>query len=194
MGLRRGVDPVLLAEVSKPFFFPVWLLWIDWPVEPIRAHTGRGNIGFAGETWAGVGRFALISLPTEQMGLAADVATIRIIGEPANILPMLTGQIRNRLGGVWFGAVTERAGSQLIGAPTQVFSGFVDGARMVVDESVEGYNHALEIEMGTGAPARSKASHFHSDADQRAKYPTDTAGRLLQSSLARTISMRWPEN
>ena len=189
--VSRGAGGTLLAELAKDFFHPVVLVYVDWPVTPIRAHTGRGTISWGGNSWAGVWRFGSVTLPPETGGMATARATASIVGQPEEIYAQLDAPIRNRACEMWFGVVSERAGNDLIGTPVSVFSGYMDAARAPIIETETGFEMAMEVEFASGPPARARGSYYHSDADQRRAYPTDSAGRLLISNLARSATLRW---
>lgn len=81
--VMRTVESALLAEISKSHFWPVFLVWIDWPGDPVRAHSGVGEItfgGFACAASAGLrggpaapGAIAVVTLP-EAVDLHFDAA------------------------------------------------------------------------------------------------------------------------
>ncbi|MEM1361946.1 MAG: hypothetical protein AAGF94_09560 [Pseudomonadota bacterium] len=68
----RIVDAGLLAELSKPVFYPAALVYVDWPSDPVRAHSGIGTISLAGQDWFGVGDLAGIQAPVEIIGLPPE--------------------------------------------------------------------------------------------------------------------------
>ena len=53
MDFVRDIDAAFLAEISKPYFYPVALVRLDWPGEVVEAHTGAGNIAFDGGVFTG---------------------------------------------------------------------------------------------------------------------------------------------
>lgn len=192
--MTRGAGATLLAEFAKASFHPVVLVHIDWPGEAVRAHTGRGQITWNGADWSGVWRFASMSLPPESSGAAAGVATVQIVGDPQMVYAQLDTWQRNRAATIWFGAVSERASNVLVGQPVQVFTGYMDAARCPIVETEDGFTHVLEVDLVSGPPARAMGSYYHCDADQRRRFPADTAGRLLVSNAARQRTQQWPEN
>lgn len=192
--LTRGIDPVLVAEFSKGLFYPITLVWLDWPDDPVFAHSNAGAISWNGETWLGVGDFGSIDIPQETLSLAATSATISLIGIPPEMYARLEVPIRNRDGAIYVGAVTERRGNILVGNPTEIFSGYMDSFRFTMEDDDGNTVHGVTLKLATGPGARSIASITHSAEDQSAKHPGDTAGRFLIYSRAKLVKLTWPED
>lgn len=191
MGLKRNIDPTLLAAMSGPGFEPVTLVFVDWPDAPVRVHSGVGNITWSGETWVGVGPLnGLISLPAEGLGLGMVEGQAKVGGDPDRIDEVL-GEAEDARGAtvqVWFGAVTKRCGTVLIGEPFSAFTGTL-GAVEDEDAWLDDTTALRQILAGleSGPSQRSSASIHHSYEDQRRTDPTDTAGRWVIGALASAV-------
>ncbi len=172
--VSRNVDSTLLTEISKPFFFPVFLVFVDWPGDPVYAHSGVGNITFDSQTWAGVGDFARIALPAEQRGTAADSAAFSLVGVPDDLASLVTEDARDITCAVWFGAVTERAGTTLVGTPQEVFRGRGDQMRESIAASDLGRTRSLQLGATTGPSQRLRSGLFHTSEQHQRSYPGDT--------------------
>jgi hypothetical protein len=193
MILTRGAGSTLLAELAKPAFYPVTLVYLDWPSGEVWFHTNRGSITWDSNTWTGVGDFATISVPPETAGLVPSTATLRIVGTIDDILDASEEAVKNRAGAIYFGCVTSRAGATLVGDPVEVWSGYMDGTVVEVGEDGGRQIYALELTLGSGPGARVGASITHSQEDQAARYPGDTAGRHTQFAVANARKLTWPE-
>lgn len=186
MDLTRNVDPVLLAALSGPFH-PVLLVYIDWPGEAVRVHSGLGQIDWGGNIWHGVGERGFVSFPAEAMGAASFAGVLKIGGLPAEIDAHLTVDPRERDVEIYFGAVTERAGITLRGNPVLAFSGYVDS--MSDEEAFDAAgssSRAISVGIASGPSQRTRGGAFHTYADQIAAHPNDTAGRWLVAARAQS--------
>jgi hypothetical protein len=193
MALTRGLDPAFAAALRSDVFHPVTLVDLDWPAGRIRAHSGAGVIVWGGHDWMGVGDFGSITTPAETTGAAANRATLTLVGLPADVLGEALGTARNRPATIYAGATTSAGGAVLVGAPVDVFAGYVDATRFVLEREGAGVTHGVQVDLGSGPSARAAATVHHSAEDQAAKFPGDTAGRWLINSERRQAAMRWPE-
>jgi hypothetical protein len=190
--LTRGVDPDMLAALAGPFY-PVTLVYLDWPAAAVRAHSGKGEIELDGETFLGTGAFGAITIPAEGMTFAASGAVIGLIGAPADVYDYEDVAIRNRAAKIWAGVTTTPGGNVLIGEPCLVFAGVMDG--LTFTETLANYQLQIgvAVSLATGPGARENASVTHSYEDQIIKHPGDTAGKSLIDLVNRMKAMTWPE-
>lgn len=192
--MSRDITSSTLTAISSPQgFHPVVLVYIDWPGDVIRAHTGVGNISWDGHTWSGVGSFARLSLPTDEGGMAASEGSIGIVGLDDALDDYLQDDVRGRTVEVYFGATTERAGNVLIGDPFKMFTGAVGGVTDQVTVESGDVVRGLMLEVYSGPSQRSTSAARHSDEDQKAIYPSDTIFRHLRGIENEGIRYRWPE-
>lgn len=192
MELKRGASAGLLAALAKPFH-PVMLALVAWPTGAVRVHSGFGSMSWDGHTWLGVGDRGFLRLPEEGSGIAAANGVLRLGGLPEDIDAHLSADARGAVVQVWFGVTTDRAGSVLAEDPVQVFVGYVDS---MADETVatqDGWSRILSLNIAAGPSQRARASVHHTDADQKALYPADTAGRwvIAASAAAAAGQAKW---
>lgn len=187
MALIRDIDPATLEAFARGAFHPVVLVLIDWPGDPVRVHSGVGTLTWAGEDWRGVGPLdGVIRLPAEGQGPASVEGEARLGGFDAQadaILSQAT-EARGAACEVWFGAVTERCGTVLAGEPFRAFVGSVGAVGDEESWSGDDAMRAVMVGLEGGPSQRSRASAYHSDADQRRLDPTDTAGRWCFAARA----------
>lgn len=194
--LRRGLSPAQLAALDD-VIHPVLLAFVDWPDDPVYAHSGVGTITWAGHDFLGVGDMAGFDLPSEAAdGVTASEAILSLIGAPADLNGRLDDAIRGRAVDLWIGFLTDRPdrSSTLIGEPLSLFSGTLDGLDLTSTVDQGALSHEARLAIATGPGARSMASISHSDEDQRRRHPEDTAGRLVILSWARAQKLTWPES
>jgi hypothetical protein len=192
--LRRDIDDALLDEMSRPVWYPILLVYLDWPTGPIRVHSGTGALLWAGYNWAGVGRFGAIGVPGEVPGLQAEVISLGLVGLPEEVLELASAPIRNRRGAIFIGATTAAGNNVLVGEPYLLASGYMDALRYTIQRDGSDLVHGLHLDLGVGPSARAAATVHHSAEDQRSHYPNDTAGRHLIESEKRIAVMKWPED
>ena len=191
--LVRDVDSALLTALSGAVFHPIILVYLDWPDAAIRVHSSPGTVTFDGFNWTGVGGFGEITIPEEALGLAAQNAEMRLVGLPDELDDYLDDPIRNRAAKVYFGAVTERAGTTLIGTPVEIFSGYMDAFRDVLSVDSGGATRGVILSVAQGPSQRSAAEVYHTYEDQITAYPGDTAGRFSINIEAEVKKIRWPQ-
>jgi hypothetical protein len=169
------------------------MVYLDWPEGEIRVHSNVGTIAFGGHNWTGIGKFGGITAPEEVLGLAQQSATLQLIGAPDEMDDYLDSPIRGRMGEIWFGVVTDRAGNVLIGSPFRAYVGYMDAMRDSIQAEDGGITRVISISLANGPSQRQSVSLFHTDEDQRRSFPDDTAGRLVINSEARLRRLTWPE-
>lgn len=192
MDLTRSTPAPLSSALSGPFFYPVVLVWLDWPGAPLRMHSGAGDITWQGQTWTGAGKFGRVSVPDEAMAGVPEDFTISLVTDFPDIEPYTDAVIRGIPGAVYLGATTTPGGNSLIGA-TEVVSGTADVLTLGTEMDGDTLYYELSVAMTTGPGMRSMASINHSDEDQRRAYPADTAGERLIELVGRVKKTYWPE-
>lgn len=193
MALTRGIHADTLAAMRQPVFFAGAMVRIDWPSGEVRVHSGVGPMTWAGQVWQGVGAAGSIAVPEEATGLAAQSAMLRLVGVPDDLDDYLDEPVRGR--DCWIAAVvtTERAGAVIVGAPIELFAGYVDALRDVTDAGDGTLRRGVMLAAAPGPSQRSAGEIYHTDEDQRRAFPADTAGQLTQNAEARARTLRWPE-
>lgn len=194
MALMRHIPAGMQAWLDNAAFYPVIMVHLDWPDEPVFAHSGVGTIVFDGHDWLGVGQFGGIQLPEEGTGLAVSAASFRLLGLPDSILERMEDPIRNRDAQVLFGCVTEAAGNVLVADPVEVFAGYMDAMKYSATAQDGKIQHGVELLAATGPSARAAVSVFHSLEDQQALYPDDTLFRNWINNEAESYGLTWPQS
>jgi len=193
--LSRNLDADTLEAISAVGFFHSILVYIDWPDSPVFVHSGVGDLDWADETWRGIGGFGSITLPEEgfaDAGLMSMSGELRLVGAPDLLDAYLSDPVRNRKVRVLFGATTTRAGNVLIGEPFEIFSGYVDAMRDVVEVSDGQARRDLILAVVGGPSQRSYVETYHTAEDQARAFPGDTAGEMVINSEAEGAKLRWP--
>lgn len=191
--LKRDIHPDTLAALAGTVLHPVILVYLDWPDGEVRVHSNVGPLEWDGHTWLGVGSFGAIQMPEEATGLGSDPTELRLVGAPDELDARLEDPIRDRDGVVLFGLVTERAGTTLIGEPFEIFSGYMDALRDVVEVNEDEARRDIVISVAPGPSQRDFAEVFHTAEDQARRFPDDTAGRLTINAEAERDKLTWPQ-
>jgi hypothetical protein len=193
MGLERGASAGLISDLSNSFY-PVLLTYADWPDETIRIHSGAGNLSWGGETWIGAGKLVQFQSPEESGGLATSEASVHVVATLEDMMAERGKVIRNRSITVYFGTTTEPAKNILKTEPVELFTGYFDSRTGSISSTEDGLAHDMVLGLGIGPCARASATITHSYEDQISKYPTDTAGRHVQTAnRLRYNPQSWPE-
>lgn len=174
MELRRGVDSTLLTEIGKPHFHPVILAFVDWPGDPVRAHTGLGNITFGGETWVGLGNIGSVSMPSETVGIAQEHADFMLIEGAEALDALVESAQRGIVCEVYFGATTTAGGTTLVGTPVQIFTGLSDEMSDTFAPTDDGYERGVRLSARTGPSQRSRCVVTHTNETHQIDNPGDT--------------------
>ena len=192
MELTRGIDTATVAAMAG-HFHPVIAVELDWPDDPVYAHTGFGNIVFGGKTFEGVGHFGQVKVPGDGFGAVPSDAILTLLGVPSEIFDRLSDPIRNRYGAIYIGATTEAGGNTLVGGLTVLFEGYMDAIQYIGQRENDEITHGIELTLAGGAGMRSAAAITHSYESQQADFPGDTAGRHLQWAVKQALKRKWPE-
>lgn len=197
VALTRGLPSAMITAMAGPFY-PLVFVYLDWPGGAVRVHSGVGSITWGGFTWLGVGDFGSLAVPDEAGSMVATEATLALVAPAAQLDGYLDDAIRNRTGEVYLGFVAGRPGTSggttlLWVTPITIFSGAMDGLSVSIEpQGVKGYATQASLTLRTGPGARSGATIYHTEADQRSRYPSDTAGRMVVLAQANAKTLTWP--
>lgn len=199
VALTRALPGAMVSAMAGTFY-PVLFVYLDWPGGAVRVHSGVGDISWGGYTWRGVGGFGAVTVPDEAGSMVATEAALSLVAPASELDGYLDDVIRNRSGEVYLGFLAGRPGSAggttlLWATPITLFLGAMDGLTMSIQpKGAKGYATEAHVTLRTGPGARSEATIYHTDADQRRRYPADTAGRLVVLALASAQKLMWPAN
>ena len=126
-----------------------------------------------------------IRLPAEEAGMAATSGALTLGGLPEDIDDILTADCRGADVAVWFGAVTARAGSVLVADPVLIWAGYVDALSASEARDGDGRSSTVTVGLASRQSQRLSAGFYHTDEDQQAEFPGDTAGRWLRAARQR---------
>ncbi|WP_190305697.1 hypothetical protein [Roseicitreum antarcticum] len=188
MALTRD-PPATVAAIAAGGFHPITLVFVDWPDDPVRVHSGTGTLNWGGHEWMGVGYDALnaaLSLPSEAQGLTMAEGGAQIGGSPDLIDQYLIDaeDARNAEVQVWFGVTTARAGRVLIGDPFSVFYGSVGAVSDTEQWAGDIVERLIDLQLTYGPSQRARGSAYHTYEDQLRTDPADTAGRWVKQARA----------
>ncbi len=189
MGLSRAIHADTLAALSG-YFHPVVAVFVDWPGQAVRVHSGGGTLTWGGHSWTGVGALeSSLALPAETGGLAMLPGAITVRGDDTQVDSVHT-DAADAYGAtvqVWFGAVTERAGTTIIGDLFQAFAGTIGEITDAETWTSGQPARPMTFALLAGPSQRSRGAARHSYEDQPRHDATDTAGRWLRSALSNAI-------
>lgn len=194
MDLIRGLSATQKGALRASIFYPNLMVFVDWPGDPLRFNMRETDMVYQGETYYGFGPLANLALPGESQGIAADVASLSIAGVDHDLNGKMNSPVRGREVAVYMALMSSRVNGARIGDPIPLFKGTIGSMRMrTTAVSDTDLMSTIEVDLSTGPSARAKSSIYHTDEDQRSKYPADTAGRLVILSYAKAQKLRWPE-
>jgi hypothetical protein len=182
----------MIAELAGPFY-PVVLVYLDWPTGPKRVHSSVGTITFDGHSWEGVGHFGQIDVPMESAGMSAPVTELKLVAVPIDSFTFMDDTIRNLDAEIYVGCLTARSGNTLAAPAVSMFVGYMDALRSKVERQGDRLMQDITLSIASGPGARTRSSVEHSYEDQIINFPGDTAGRHLLQIEAQSGAMTWPE-
>lgn len=191
MDLKIGIHPDTLAAMEGQFW-PVVMVYLDWPDDPVWVHSGEGILAWGGFDWTGIDRMGGISLPGDGTGLQTGRGSVTLGGSSEKIYDLLDASpvAQGRAVDVHLGVATARAGTEFIGEPFLAWRGFM--AEAVESETWTGNVTRFEINVAldTGPHPRAQGTAIHNEADQRRRDPdpvfTDSSGRHLRGVVLRS--------
>jgi len=194
MELVRGFNAQQKAALRSSVFYPNLLIFVDWPGDPLRFNMSDSPLTVGGLTYAAFGPAASLSLPAETMDIIASTASLSIAGVDHELDSQLDSPVRGKAVQVYLGLMTGVSKAELIGPPVRIFQGTIGSSRMRTSSVAENQLLSkIEVDLSTGPSARAKSSIFHSNEDQKKRYPSDTAGRLTILAFSNAQKLRWPE-
>ncbi|WP_323041149.1 hypothetical protein [Gemmobacter sp.] len=187
--MTRGADSGFISGLASGVYHPAVLVFADWPGDPVRVHSGVGTLAWDGHDWIGIGVHGMggrISLPGEAQGMASTEGQAMLGGLPEDIDALLATDARGSAVQVWFAQTTERSGATLLGGPVSAWAGYIDG----MDDAEDGTDgrevkRRVTVALVSRASQRLSPSAYHTDEDQQAEFPGDTAGRHLRAARQR---------
>jgi hypothetical protein len=174
--MSRDLDPQLATGLSAGLIGPVILVQLTFRSQTCYAWSGVGTLVWNGNSFLGVGSLGKLGTITEGSDVKADGTTLELSGIDKVFLGECLTDIQiGAPAKVWFGNMLNGV---LIGAPYLVFSGCIDKPTFSIGGDTVTIRLALEnrlIDQGRATMSR------YTSADQRVKYPDDTAFVWVES-------------
>jgi hypothetical protein len=190
---RLGIHPDTLDAMGRSFW-PLVLVDIDWPDDPVRVHSGQGTLtwndtNFTGINWAGGMR-----LPGDGLGVQIGRGSLTLGGSAEDLAGFLDSapEAQGRSVRVHFGVVTDRAGTELVGQPFPAWQGFMAEASESEEWTGSVARFEIAVALEVGPPPRASATTMHNEAERRLADPEpvaafkDTGFRHLRGISVRT--------
>jgi hypothetical protein len=162
---------------------PILLAKLEFDGGDLLAHTGLGDIAFAGDTYTGVGQFGGIDTAEENSDLSSSNLTLT----PSNI-PGTVGSIvlnehyQGRRATVYLGYL-DLTTCQLIADPTILHRGRIDNANIRRDQT---FVVSLSVQNRFAAWDKPLVRRYN-DATQQAEFPGDTGMQFIEQTVGKTI-------
>tara|TARA_R110000851_G_scaffold168602_2_gene314479 strand:- start:436 stop:1026 length:591 start_codon:yes stop_codon:yes gene_type:complete len=194
MGITKGVDAALIANLEAGGFFPVVFVDVDWPTGIVRVNSSSKTITALGQSWTPVDTFGSISVPGEDISIGSPTASITLSGYLDDLIGELDRDPRNSTVNIYFGVLTSQDSATTDGAPERIFSGYVDGVDFEFNRDGDIASSSITLVLASGPSPRAYVSLTHSNETQLKAYPTDTAGEKVVHANKRTLNPdAWPQ-
>lgn len=123
--MSRPLTPEFVAALTARDLRPVIFFEGEFASGPLRLWSGLGEIGWAGQSWAGAGSLLGLSAIEETAEVVAGGTSVSLSGIPADLVLKAIAEARQGLPGrVWLGLL-DRDG-QIIADPVLAFAGRLD--------------------------------------------------------------------
>lgn len=116
-----------------------FLVYIDYPSEPIRLWAGVGDLKYAGYTYKGISRLGKVPRLVESSQIAVRQSTLQLRGVDPDAEETLGEDIRNRAVNVWVAGLTA-TGKHVNGEAWQVVEGLADYHELKTEEGLATIN------------------------------------------------------
>ncbi|WP_428924998.1 hypothetical protein [Marinibacterium sp. SX1] len=189
--MKRDIHPDTLAAIVSGNFHPALMVYLDWPGDPVWAHTGAGDMSWGGQDWVGVASMGGIEIPPETADGVSSETILTLVVPEEDLDAIMAADIRNRPGEIYFAVVTERAGNVLIGEPFLFYEGPMNGLAERIERDGSAVYFSVRVTVGSAPGLRDAATVVHSYEHQQGEFPGDTAGRLLINSPAAAAQVVW---
>jgi hypothetical protein len=122
-----------LHESLKKAWPTAWMVFVDWPVTPVRLWDGLGNLKYGGETFVGIRQMGRILGVGGSKAVKVREVTLELKGVGNDVSEFLGPVIRNRIARGWLAGL-DRNGARVNGEPELVVEGRADQREVFVDE------------------------------------------------------------
>lgn len=182
--MSRSVDSTLSAALVAEEIYPAILADLTFRSGPQYVWTGVGDLVWSGNTYSGVGSLGYCSGVPEGVSVQAQGTTVSLSGIDSTLLnDCLTDIQIGAAATLWIGALQNGA---IVGTPYKWFSGTVDKAPIRTGPKTMTIALSLETRMSL---LQRGSNRRYTAADQRRKYPTDTAFDWVE--ILNDVALRW---
>lgn len=123
--MTRILTPDFAVALADRTLRPVIFFEGVFATETVRLWSGLGEIGWAGESWAGAGTLLGLGAIEETGAVVATGTAVSLSGVPTALVQLVIAEARQGLPGrVWIGLLAEDG--TIIADPVQAFSGRLD--------------------------------------------------------------------
>jgi hypothetical protein len=184
----RSLTTALRNAVAASQSIPVLFVELDFSSGFLRLTSAGHDLVWNGFTWTGVGMLGTVESIKESTGVVAHGLKLTLSGVDNAIISIALQQdYQGRAARLWFGAIDISSGA-VVADPV-----LLSVWRMDTMTPTDGADAAVvltcESEMAAWSRPRGRR---YTDADQRARHPTDGAFRFVTETATRTIS--WGKN
>ncbi|QZI93203.1 hypothetical protein SIPHO049v1_p0078 [Vibrio phage PS14A.1] len=161
------IDQKLVDALDQRVVEPIYFVFIDWPDNPVYAHTGIGPINYDGKIWHGVGYLGGIGAVECNANVGAHTVNLQLSGiDPLVLREVTTNHVVNRDVELHYGAIDEKG--QLIAA-SPYFYGRVSTTSIIrYDKDAV----TVQAVSKTSDWGRSRPDRYN-DESHRSKHPSD---------------------
>jgi hypothetical protein len=166
--MSRTLPTGYAALTEGKVFRPVFLMFLDWPADPVYAWTGYGSITFDGHTWVGVGTYGAISQIAESKDIRANGISLTVSGIPSDLVAKALADDTSGASGKVYMASLANDGT-FAADPYLIFDGFID----VVPMEDSGETSTLTVQLEKELIDRRFNDRRNTHEDQQIDYAGD---------------------
>ena len=182
--MSRSIDATLQFAFVAEAIAPVILADLTFRSGAQHAWTGVGDLAWNGNTYLGVGSLGRSGGVQEGVGVQAQGTSVSLSGVDSTLLTECLTDIQiGAPATLWIGLFQNGA---IVGTPYKWFSGSVDKAPIRTGPKTMTIALSLETRMSL---LQRGSNRRYTAADQRRKYPTDTAFGWVE--ILNDVALRW---
>jgi hypothetical protein len=123
--VSRSITPEFALALAERQLRPVIFFEGEFATGTLRLWSGLGEIGWAGQSWAGAGALLGLGAIEETDAVVASGTAVSLSGVPGHLVQLVIAEARQGLPGrVWLGLLDSDGG--IVADPVQAFSGRLD--------------------------------------------------------------------
>lgn len=166
--MSRTLPTGYAALTTEKVFRPVFLVFLDWPGDPVYAWTGYGSISWDGHTWVGTGQQGTISEIGESSNLRANGVKLTLSGIPSDLVSKaVANDSQGQVARIWLGCLLKDG--TFAADPYLVFDGVID--MCPIEDS--GKEATITVQLEKELIDRRLNNRRYTHEDQQIDYPGD---------------------